>query len=266
MKRHLLWLPLVLAACAQTPHHAAEATPTSVASKTGAASELQRYHWQLEQATDRSGKRIDALFARADKPLQLDFAAGRLSVSNTCNRMGGGYEIRGERLHIGGLGQTMMACTDAALMKLDTAAGERLRGNPQFGIQPAADAPRLHLTTERGDTLIFAGLPTAETRYGSRGETVFFEVAAKTEPCSHPLIPNMQCLKVRERHYDANGLQSGQPGEWQPLYQSIEGYTHETGVRNVLRVKRYAIKNPPADAPSSAYVLDMVIESDTSGR
>ena len=91
-------------------------------------------------------------------------------------------------------------------------------------------------------------------------------MAAQTEPCSHPLIPNMKCLKVRERHYDANGLQSGQPGEWQPLYQNIEGYTHEAGVRNVLRVKRYAIKNPPADAPSSAYVLDMVIESDTSGR
>ena len=41
----------------------------------------------------------------------------------------------------------------------------------------------------------------------------------------------------------------------------IEGYTHEDGVRNVVRVKRYEVKNPPADAPSQAYVLDMVVES-----
>jgi hypothetical protein len=76
------------------------------------------------------------------------------------------------------------------------------------------------------------------------------------------LIPNKQCLQVRERHYDEHGLQTGTPGDWQPLYQDIEGYTHEDGIRNVLRVKRYTIKNPPADAPSTAYVLDTVVESE----
>jgi len=30
----------------------------------------------------------------------------------------------------------------------------------------------------------------------------------------------------------------------------------------VLRLKRYRIANPPADAPSQAYVLDMVVESE----
>ncbi|MES1154129.1 MAG: DUF4377 domain-containing protein, partial [Rhodanobacter sp.] len=49
---------------------------------------------------------------------------------------------------------------------------------------------------------------------------------------------------------------------WQPLQQDIEGYVHEPGVRNVLRVKRYPLQRPPADAPSSAYVLDMVVESE----
>jgi hypothetical protein len=34
-------------------------------------------------------------------------------------------------------------------------------------------------------------------------------------------------------------------------------------VRNVLRVKRYPIEHPPADAPDSAYVLDMVVESES---
>ena len=67
---------------------------------------------------------------------------------------------------------------------------------------------------------------------------------------------------MRERHYDVNGLKVGEPGEWQLLYQDIAGYTHEDGVRNVLRVKRYVVKNPPADAPATALVLDMVVESE----
>ena len=50
-----------------------------------------RHHWQLTARDGRDGKRIDALFARADKPVQLDFDDGRVSISNTCNRMGGGY-------------------------------------------------------------------------------------------------------------------------------------------------------------------------------
>jgi len=58
------------------------------------------------------------------------------------------------------------------------------------------------------------------------------------------------------------GLRVGTPGEWMPLYQDIEGYTHEPGVRNVLRLKRFTIKNPPVDAPATAYVLDTVIESE----
>ena len=44
--------------------------------------------------------------------------------------------------------------------------------------------------------------------------------------------------------------------------QNIEGYTHEAGIRNVLRVKRFNVKNPPAGAPSVAYVLDIVVESE----
>jgi heat shock protein HslJ len=274
MKCRLLWLPLALAACAPAPRHAVEAAPAkapatapaNAAAATADASLLRRYHWQLEQATDRDGRRIDALFARPDKPLQLDFADGRLGVGNTCNRMSGSYEVRGARLRIGPLGQTMMACSDPALMALDAAVGERLRGDVPFGIEPAADAPRLRLATGRGDVLVFAGRPTAETRYGSRGETVFLEVAAQTAPCSHPLIPDMQCLQVRERRYDAAGLAVGTPGPWRPLYQSIEGYTHEPGVRNVLRVKRYAVAHPPADAPAEAYVLDMVVESEAVER
>ena len=158
------------------------------------------------------------------------------------------------------LASTLMACTDSALMALDQEVGKRLEGTLKLAATQD-DAARLTLTTATGDTLVFTGDPTAETRYGGPGERVFLEVAAETKPCSHPLIPDKQCLQVREIQYDDKGLKVGTPGAFEHFYDSIEGYTHEPGIRNVLRVDRYTVKNPPADASSSAYVLDMVVES-----
>lgn len=262
MKYALLILPF-LAACA--------AAPTSDAGTAGGgktsidAATLAAHHWRLQDANGRDGKRIDALFARPQKPLQLDLRDGRLGVSNACNRIGTDYRIENGRLVAGRMAQTLMACADPALAALDGAIGQRLENRPRIELT-AGDAPHLRLTTDSGDRLDFVGVPTAETRYGSAGETVFLEVDPQVHPCPHPLIPNHRCLKVRERRYDANGLASGAPGDWQLLYQDIEGYTHEAGIRNVLRVKRYTVRNPPADAPSQAYVLDMVVESERVGR
>ncbi|WP_232823621.1 META and DUF4377 domain-containing protein [Dyella sp. C9] len=225
-------------------------------------STLVQYHWRLAEATDKSGKHIDALFVRSDKPLELNFNGERVNVVNSCNSMLGGYHVDGTQLQVGPLAHTLMACPDPALAALDEAISQRLQGSLQWSIKTQDAAPQLQLVTAGGDTLRFAGEATAETRYGGPGDIVFLEVAAQAVPCHHPLIPNKMCLQVRERHYDAQGLQTGTPGDWQPLNQDIEGYTHEPGIRNVLRVKRYAIKNPPADAPDTAYVLDMVVESE----
>lgn len=268
MKRLLLLaLPLALAGCpkpaeqADAPARTVVTTPDApVAASVGAAALLPQYHWQLMDATDAQGKRIEALFARVDKPVQLDFKDGRLGVTNTCNRMGGTYTLSDTSLTIGRLASTMMACTDNALMALDQEIGKRLEGTLTLATT-RGDAPTLTLTTATGDVLAFTGERTAETRYGGPGERVFLEVAAETKPCNHPLIPDKQCLQVREITYDDQGLKVGTPGPFQHFYDSIEGYTHEPGIRNVLRVDRYTVKNPPADGSSRAYVLDMVVES-----
>ncbi len=261
----LLWLlPLVLAACMAAPKpdtQAAVPAPASDALPTSTTT-LTRYHWQLHDAVDAGNQRLDALFGKTDKPpLQLDFTADQLSVRNACNVIGGGYRIVDDHLVTTSLRQTMMACTDATLMQRETTIKAVLQGRPTLIVSTAGDTPLLTLAATSGQTLTFAGQPTAETRYGGPGETVFLEVAAQTTPCRHPLMPDQTCLQVRERHYGANGLRAGEPGPWQPLQQGIEGYVHQPGVRNVLRVKRYTLKRPPADAPSSAYVLDMVVES-----
>lgn len=228
---------------------------------TQAVTLLPQYHWQLAQAHDKNGHAIDALLARPEKPLQLDFTAHGIAISNTCNRMRASYSTADNRIRIGALAATLMACPDSKLMALDKAASEYLSGTLEFSVDRGNAAPVLTLSTAQGDQLTFNGIPTAETRYGNAGVTVFLEVAPETKPCNHPLMPNAQCLEVRAVHYGANGIREGEPGPWQTLGQNIEGYTHEPGVRNVLRVQRYKVSNPPADASSVAYVLDMVIES-----
>lgn len=272
MKRKLMViLPLALLAACSNPSNEAPAgpgrdelapAPTAAADqKTVAkldAQQLLANHWVLENATDSSGKRIDALFARTEKPVTLDFVDGRIAVSNTCNRMGGGYTLADGTLTISPLASTMMACTDQALMALDQAVGSRLEGTLKADL---GSTDQLTLHTSGGDVLVFGPRPTAETRFGGPGETVFIEVAAQTKPCPHPLIRDMQCLQTREVKFDDKGLKQGTPGAFENFYSSIEGYTHEPGTRNVLRVKRFAIANPPADAPAQAYVLDMVVES-----
>lgn len=269
MKFRLLLLPLALAACAQAPEATglAPSTTTTTAAPANASpaaggSKLVQYHWQLTNATDSNGNRIDALFVREDKPVQLDFSADRLNVVNSCNSMGAGYTIKKGQLQIGSMMSTMMACREPALAALDNAISQRLQGTSSVSMLAVGNTPHLQLITANGDTLNFTGAATAQTRFGGPGETAFLEVAAQTTPCNHPLMPNKQCLQVREIHYDEHGLPTGTPGAWQPLNQDIEGYTHTPGIRNVLRVKRYTVANPPADASSIAYVLDLVVESE----
>jgi Domain of unknown function (DUF4377) len=88
---------------------------------------------------------------------------------------------------------------------------------------------------------------------------------AATQAVLTPVDPEHAMPAGARRIYADNGVLAWQ-GEWRPLYQEIEGYTHTPGTRNVLRLKKFAVKNPPADAPSVAYVLDMVVESEIIGR
>jgi hypothetical protein len=72
-----------------------------------------------------------------------------------------------------------------------------------------------------------------------------------------------QCLRVREIRFDAQGLRIEPPGEWYDFHGRIEGYTHHSGVRNVLRIDRYTRPQPvPADASAFVYMLDLVVESE----
>lgn len=215
---------------------------------------LTAYHWQMQPSFDANRQ-----------PVQLTFQNQRLSVQGLCNALAAGYTIDAQKMTITQVAGTMRMCNDPALMKYEQEVAIRLEKVNAWTItQPAAQgpeqAPVLTLKFDDGSRWALKGKPTSQTKYGSAGETVFLEIAPQTVPCSHPLIPNKQCLKVRTVEYDAAGLKR-KLGEWQNFYDDIDGYTHEAGIGNILRVKRYTLSNPPADASRYAYVLDMTIES-----
>lgn len=295
MKRLLLLaLPALLAGCPK-PQADAAATPASQATPSAAATAaaetasteaakpadtkveftdvaviriaglLPKYHWQLSSAVDAKGHPIAALLPRPEQPVTLDFASGKVGIGNTCNRMSGGYKPGNKKVTIDKLASTLMACTDPKLMALDQEVSKRLSGD--LPLRMAKGATRqLELRTAAGDVLVFTGVPTTATRYRGKGERLFLEVAAQTKPCSHPLIPDKQCLQVRELKYDDKGLKIGTPGAFTHFHDGIEGYAHTSGERSVLRLDRYTLENPPADGSKYAYVLDMVVESDAKKK
>lgn len=265
----LLLSPLVLGACTPTdktssaepsaPPPAAAAGPADTKPATDSAM-LAGYRWKLESATDAQGKRIDALFP-GDHPLALNFESGRVGVSGGCNRMGGAYVVDAQdQLKVASLQSTLMGC-DAPLMAADEAIRELLSKPQQARVEESAP-PRLQLVSASGEKTSWIGEATAETRYGGPGETVFLEVAPQRVACNHPLIPNHRCLQVREIRYADSGVKQSPPGEWQPLYEGIEGFEFVEGERKVLRLKKFKRDPVPADASSIAYVLDMVVESE----
>ncbi len=70
----------------------------------------------------------------------------------------------------------------------------------------------------------------------------------------------MQCLQVREIKYD-DGKKVA-VGEWSNFYSQIEGYQHQQGIRNIIRVKRFTRTNPAADQSKYAYVHDLTVEAE----
>jgi heat shock protein HslJ len=239
--------------------------PASTTASPTSPMSLAAYYWRLASATDASGKSIPALQAGIEHQLRLSFTEDALNVRGGCNTQFGGYRYKDGVLHVSNLASTMKAC-EQSLMQLDAEIGQRLKGDLRASLAGDSAEPALELVAQDGSVLKFVGEPTPETLYGTEGQLMFLEVAAKRAECSHPMIPNYQCLMVRERRYNDAGIQLPAQDEWRPLYQSIEGFEHKEGVRTVLRVKRYDWKNPPADAPSKVYVLDMVVEQDASGK
>ena len=258
MKRSpTLALPLLIAAplaLASDP----VATTTESPAMTDMQAQLVRYHWRLQKATDANGKRIDALFVGANMPLQLDFFAdGVVLVRNACNDIGGDYTLNGNALTVTGGPSTLMACVDPKLMALDDEISGRLEGTSRLALS-ASDSPSLILVTGKADTLVFTGKLI--------GERMSIEVAAHTMACSHPVIPDKQCLQIRQVEYDDSDGAFDAIGPLEDFPGKIDGLEREDGVRYVLGVERFPTDNPRPDGPRYKYVLEWISQSDATGK
>lgn len=224
---------------------------------------LRSHVWHLRDAKAADGSPISALMDTPGRMLGLRIDEDRIGLLNGCNHMGGSVRIQADTLEIGDITSTMMACDDRRLMDMDRTVARVLQGS--MGMQlGGGQSPTLTLTSKDGEVLMFEGEPTDASRYGSEGETVFLEVAPDKVACADAMTPDKQCLQVRELEYDDNGLRRDSGGEFTAFHDVIQGFEHEPGMSQVLRVKRYDIANPQPSGPRQAWVLDMVVESGTA--
>ncbi len=271
MKHAPLILALATLLVVMSPAQAVQdpAQPDSVAPQTnstdvGLLQNLQAYRWTLAAATDGAGSRIEALFPTAGRPYIFNFSASMLNVQGGCNTFSGGYLINTQgHLQAGTMGATMMAC-EPALMQADAALAALLAQPMQIEFTPGAQPQlaQLQLRTTANETLGLAGQVTPEALYGA-GTLIFLEIDARQLACRNPRNGQTSCLQARAVQFDEQGLRVPPPGPWQPFYETIEGYTHTPGVRNVVRLKRFDRGAVPGDTAPAIYVLDLVVESET---
>jgi heat shock protein HslJ len=221
---------------------------------------LVDHRWLLVDATDAVNRRIDALFPDAERSFVFHFADSRLHVQGGCNGLRGAYGFDADgMLEVTGRMSTLMACA-APLMEAD-AALSALMAEPLETVLIRGLEPRLVLLTTGGEALVLTGELTPEARFGAP-TTVFVEVAAQTVECEAAVLEDGRCLQVREISFDEQGLRVGTPGKWQALTTTIEGYQHQTGIRNVLRLKRFDPTAGPDMLQGPIYVLDLVVQSE----
>lgn len=93
---------------------------------------LQANDWQLIDAMDNNGNKVTDLFIDPAKPLTLSFNKidnhDMVSFINTCNNISSAYTVSDNKLKLGNIMSTMMACPDAEA-KFDAATVATAMGN-----------------------------------------------------------------------------------------------------------------------------------------
>lgn len=227
---------------------------------------LSNYHWTLLSATDSNARPLGTLMDIKDH-VRLSFnqyqEQNTLSYSVGCNTTSASYQLQGSVLTIEDSMSTKMSCGN-----LDTAENDLItlmQGESQL-VLTKDDQPILTQITSENTTLIWEGDLTAQAKYNSKGETVFWAVNAKMTPCE--TSSSQLCLQVKPINYDDQGIKSSE-GEWAPFAGVIDGYQHDGKHNEVLRLQRYQLDTSErvgdsvstASDEAYAYVLDAVIES-----
>lgn len=232
-------------------------TPAEVEARASMDAMLANHRWALVDARGSDNQRINSLLLGDEHAFSIQFSDSRFGARGGCNGLAGSFTLDPSGLlAVSGTMSTMMAC-EPALMEADAALASALR-DPMQTVLNGGEQPTLALLTGTGAVLLLRGELTHEARLGE-ATRVFLEVDAQTVACEGGSRGDGQCLRAREITFDDQGIKVGEPSEWSAFPSAIEGYEHKPGIRNVLRLKRFA---PGAGAPEGAYVLDLVVESE----
>ncbi|MET1084902.1 MAG: META and DUF4377 domain-containing protein [Burkholderiales bacterium] len=175
-----------------------------------------------------------------DPPTQvtLTIQQNRLGASAGCNRAHAAFEDDGKRLKVGTLASTMMACPPE-LAKLERRLFDLLERNPSYTV----DGDTLKLRSA-GDALAFKRMPSPSARAVKK----LIYVAAERKDCTG--VAPMKCFQVREEKTDP----------WTLFYGEIVGFDPKPGIEYRLRILEDTVPNPPVDASSKRWYLDLVVE------
>ncbi|TCM69860.1 heat shock protein HslJ [Acinetobacter calcoaceticus] len=241
-------LPFALAACQTTELQQVKDSVVNAIQQPNTAQTLVDYQWSYQPTATQ-------------KPIVLNFAKQdqRLSISTGCNTLNTSWRIDNGLIITGNGASTMKAC-EPALMKQEQFVAA-LFNNAKVPFSVSQTQPQtavLTIITAQGEKLVFNGEMTAEAKYQSQPETIFLEISPVTKSCTG--VAPQTCLQVREIKFDQNGVKTQVDKDWTYFYDGIQGFTHVPTERQVVRIKRYEIKNPAADQSKYAYVQDMIVE------
>lgn len=126
---------------------------------------LQANNWQLVDAKTTDGKKVDALFTNAAKPLTLNFMSvegnNMVSLMNTCNTISAPYSIVNGNVELGSMMSTMMACPDAEA-KFDAASVASVVG--KYTLSQGADKTPMLVVTNNHQVAHFKAVAKTEAK------------------------------------------------------------------------------------------------------
>lgn len=226
-----------LSACASSGGGASSGD-TSQAALTASRWELVRWPGHVIPHGD-NGEPVILNFQNAD-------GESRVSGRSWCNLFSASYVLReGGKLTIGRAASTRMACMEPA-MKFESAFLEKLEAITSFRI----NGDTMDVSTADGDTLTFH----AREKVSPQAKVKFIYVAPQKVACSAGVMQTT-CFQIRERKEDP----------WQLWYGPIHGFDFKPGTAYRLRILEEQVANPPADASSVKWTLDLVVEQALPG-
>ncbi len=238
-------------------------TATPATSESLMIDNLANYRWSLASAMDSNNQPITALTTIKEQ-VMLNFNnqdKNTISYSVGCNTISANYELQEQKqvLSVKEGMSTKMSCG-----KLDTVENqlnELMQGDSTISLT-TSETPSLTQVTSEAVTLVWTGKMTAQAKYNSKGDTVFWAIDAQTKPCADN--KTQMCLQIKPITYDGQGIKT-EEGKVVEFAGVIDGYEHDETHDQVLRLQRFKtdVDSVLVDNIDSkyAYVLDTIIES-----